>query len=92
MAKRQSPSYSFPDTFNFGDEESVRTRRAVPSDIESKPDIILRTDSSKNDGNARTTVDEVNNSPILFIDDESAGIIDVAKTTTVNRVLQDLSE
>jgi hypothetical protein len=68
----------------------MRVRRAVESEHKlQKP--ALNTNSLKNYDNSQVSPTETNHSPILFIDDETAGIIDVTKTTTVNRVLQDLS-
>ena len=92
MARKQSPFNSFPDTFDFEDENGTRVRRAVESETYNKLEKnSMNMNDLKNNENARITQEDVNHSPILFIDDEAAGIVDVTKTTTVNRVLQDLS-
>ena len=92
VAKNQSPSPSFPDTFDFGNGNATRVRREVEPETEHKfQRPALNTNPLKNHDKSQFSVEEANHSPILFIDDETAGIIDVTKTTTVNRVLQDLS-
>ena len=92
MAKKHSPSQSFPSTFDFGDGNSTRVRRAVEAETENKLErTMLNTPSLNNHEKSKFLPKEDNQSPILFIDDESAGIIDVTKTTTVNKVLQGLS-
>ena len=89
VAKKQSPFNSFPDTFNFGNQNSTRERRAAELDgKENSENTSPKTDDNAN----KDASDEANNSPILFIDDENGGIVDVAKTTTVNRVLHDLTK
>ena len=93
MARKQSPFHSFPDNFDFEDEYGTRVRRTVESETRIKPEnSSINMNALKNNENARFTPEDVNHSPILFIDDEAAGIVDVTKTTTVNRVLQDLSQ
>ena len=92
VAKKQSPSQSFPDTFDFGNDNDTRVRRDVGLETEHKVEShVLNTNALRNNDNAKFSPEESNHSPILYIDDESAGVADVTKTTSVSRVLQDLS-
>ena len=93
VARKQSPFHSFPDNFNFENENGTRVRRS----IEPQTSINVEKGSTspnalQNNENLKRSPEDVNHSPILFIDDEVGGIVDVTKTTTVNKVLQDLSQ
>ena len=93
VAKKQISSQSFPDTFDFGDENGSRVRREAIEDADSSPDkTSIHATLNSNNLNARLLTNEPNHSPILFIDDERAGIVDVNKTTTVDNVLHDLTQ
>ena len=93
VAKKQSSSQPFPETFDFGNENGGRVRREAVSEAEKNPEKSLaNTSSTINNLNAKLETDENNHSPILFIDDESAGIVDVVKTTAVDKVLQEFPQ
>ena len=93
VAKKQISSQSFPDTFDFGNGNSDRVRREAMDDAENNSErVLIDATSTNNDLNARFSTNESNHSPILYIDDERAGIIDVNKTTTVDKVLPDLTQ
>ena len=93
VAKKQSSSQPFPDTFDFGNENGGRVRREAASEAETNSEkILINASSTINNLNARLPPDETNLSPILYIDDESAGIVDVAKTTAVDKVFQEFPQ
>ena len=52
--------------------------------------VFFSSNAPKNKESAAFPSEGANQSPIMFIDDE-AGLVAVTKTTTVNRVLHDLS-
>ena len=93
VAKKQISSQPFPDTFDFGDENGSRVRREAIEEADNSPEkSLINATLTSNNLNGRLSTNESNHSPILFIDDERAGIVDVNKTTTVDNVLHDLTK
>ena len=92
VTRKQSAVQPFPDSFDFEDESSTRVRRAVGTETGNYKNSADADDfnAPKNKQSAAFPSEGANQSPIMFIDDE-AGIVNVTKTTTVNRVLHDLS-
>ena len=91
VAKKQSSSLPFPDSFDFGNENGGRVRRETVEES-SMENTLINSTSTSNNINARLPTNGSNNSPILFIDDENAGNLGVVKTTAVDKVSHNLPE